>query len=289
MIALAASWALLGATVVSAQEETAGLPTIVVTTEVLGSVVSDLVGDDAVVEVLMNGGADPHSWQPSARDAASIVTADLVVANGLGLEEALVDILEEAEDQGGLVFTATDHIVDPIPSDDRPVDPHFWLDPVAMQSVASRLAMSLADVGIDATERAASVTAALESLHTEITTELASIPAEQRRLVTGHDALAYYADRYGFEVIGTVIPGVSTSGEASARDLAELIGAIKAEGATTIFTDVGTPQSVAASIASDAGASVVELEVTAIPPGGDYAELLRSITSAIVGAVGPTP
>lgn len=262
--------------------------TIVVTTEVLGSIVDDLVGDGANVEVLMDGGVDPHSWQPSARDGQAVFEADLVVANGLGLEEGLTSILEEAAAQGVLVFTATDQNIEAGPASDPPSDPHFWLDPVAMGNVVTSLAVKLGEAGIDTTERVATVSAALDALDAEIHAAVESIPEERRRLVTGHDALSYYADRYGFEVIGTVVPGVSSSGEASARDLAVLIEAIKSAGATVVFTDVGTPQSVAAAVASDAGASIVELEVAVIPDGGSYADLLRSITSAIVGALAPT-
>ena len=263
--------------------------TIVVTTEVLGSIVADLVGDDADVIVLMDGGADPHSWQPSARDAQSIFDADLVVANGLGLEEGLSNVLEEAQAEDVPVFTATDHIADLVPSGERPPDPHFWLDPVAMQAVAASLAAALTDVGVEATEGATEVIDALDALDAETAASVAALPAERRRLVTGHDALGYYAHRYGFEIIGTVLPGVSTSGEASARDLAELIEAIKAAGSTVVFTDVGTPQSVAAAVASDGGASIVELEVGAIPEGGDYGDLIRSLTAAIVAGLSATP
>ena len=83
---------------------------IVVTTSVLGSVVRDLVGDRATVTVLMGNGVDPHDWSPSAQDIETVYAADLVVANGLGLEEGLHDALEEAEAKGIRVFEATDHI-----------------------------------------------------------------------------------------------------------------------------------------------------------------------------------
>lgn len=262
---------------------------VVVTTEVLGSLVRDLVGDAAVSNVLMGGGADPHSWQPSARDAEAVFAADLVVANGLGLEEGLTSILAEAADAGVDVFFASDHIT-PLAalgsSDRRQGDPHFWLDPSAMRNVTTALAVSLSAEGIDIRERASTVGTVLAALDTEIAATVATIPEERRRLVTGHDALRYFADRYGFDIIGAIIPGVSTSGEASARDLAELIRTIRAEGATTLFTDIGTPQSVAAAVASDAGARVVELEVATIPDDGTYADLMRTIAAAVVEALG---
>src|SRR5262245_4783491 len=79
-------------------------PSVVVTTGVLGSLVSELVGDAADVDVLMDGGADPHTWQPSARDSELLLDADVIVANGLGLEEGLSGVLAQAEAEGVPVF-----------------------------------------------------------------------------------------------------------------------------------------------------------------------------------------
>jgi len=272
---------------------------VVVTTEVLGSVVSELAGDAAEITVLMDAGADPHSWQPSARDSEALFLADLVVANGLDLEEGLLTVLAQAETDGVPVFHATDHVtvrpgVGTVEADHEEAaadhehtggDPHFWLDPLAMRDVVLALAAFMAEAGLDVADRATALAAELEALDAEISTMLAPIPDERRQLVTGHGALGYFADRYGFRIVGTVIPGLSSADEPSARDIAELLEAIRAAGTTGVFGDVGTPPSVAEAVAAESGARLVELQVAQLPESGSYADLLRDIAAAVAGAL----
>jgi zinc/manganese transport system substrate-binding protein len=261
-------------------EPGADRPSVVVTTEVLGGVVADLVGDAAMVSVLMSGGADPHSWQPSARQTESIFAADLVVTNGLALEEGLVDVLERASADGVAVFEATDHV-----QEHGADDPHFWLDPLAMRDAVLALGPELLAAGIDVGGRDVEVAAGLEALDARLADVLAVVPDDRRKLVTGHDSLGYLADRYGFAVVGAVMPGRSTSSEPSARDLADLIAAVRAEDVTAVFTEVGTPRSVARSLADDAGAVTVELEIAKLPPGGAYQDLLVELATAVAGTL----
>jgi zinc/manganese transport system substrate-binding protein len=292
---LATALLLLGATPTMAAESPEGRPSVVVTTEVLGSVVTDLVGDTADVQTLMSGGADPHSWQPSARDSEAIFGADLIVANGLDLEEGLLNVLEQAEAEGVELFHATDHVdlrasaggaAEPDSAhDDGPGDPHFWLDPLAMRDVVLALGPVLIEAGADLGDRADAEAAAIEALDADLREQLSSIPDEQRRLVTGHGALGYFADAYDFEIVGTVVPGLSSSDEPSARDIADLVKAIRAAGATAVFSDVGTPQSVAEAVAGETGAQVVELQVAQVPEGGTYADLLHDLASAVADAL----
>ncbi len=279
---------------------------VVATTEVLGSVVSQLAGDVSDITVLMSAGVDPHSWQPSARDSQAVFGADLIVANGLDLEEGLVSVLEQAEADGVTVFHATDHVAlrgsagaeaggdsattidgaEATPDLDHAAgDPHFWLDPLAMRDVVLALDPVLAAAGVELGDRTAALVADLEALDAELTATLAVVPQDQRRLVTGHGALGYFADRYGFEIIGTVVPGLSSSDEPSAREIAALIEDIKAAGSTAVFTDVGTPQSVARAVADETGAVVVELQVAQLPAGGTYQDLLRELAAAVVAAL----
>jgi zinc/manganese transport system substrate-binding protein len=293
------------AALVAAQETSAELPSIVATTQVLGSVVRELVADDGVVTVLMDPGVDEHTWQPSARDSEVLFGADLIVANGLDLEEGLIDLLAQAEAAGVPIFRATDHVsVRPAsgeaadhPADDEHTDgiahqhalgdPHFWLDPLAMRDVVLALGPVLAATGIDDAERAAGLATDLEALDHEIAALIAPIPTERRLLVTGHGALGYFADRYGFRVVGTVIPGLSTSDEASARDIAELIAAIRDAGASVLFSDVTTPPSVAGAVAGETGLQLVELSVAQLPESGSYADLLRGLATTISEALAP--
>jgi len=276
---------------------------VVVTTEVLGSVVDQLAGDLADVTVLMSGGVDPHSWQPSARDSQGIFEADLIVANGLDLEEGLASVLEQAEADGVPVFRAADHVqlrasagAEPDPQsaaenedeaghEHAVGDPHFWLDPLAMRDVVVALAPILVEAGVELGDRGETFAVALEALDTELAATLAAVPAELRRLVTGHGALGYFADRYGFEIVGTVVPGLSSADEPSAREIAALIEDINASGATAVFTDVGTPQPVARAVADETGARIVELQVAQLPAGGSYQDLLRELSRQVVAAL----
>jgi len=283
---------------------------VVVTTEVLGAVVSQVVGDAADVSVLMESGADPHTWQPSARDGEAIFGADLIVANGLDLEEGLVDVLEQARAEGVAKFAATDHItVREFDADDHdeghvdeagdqadddgdaheqgPGDPHFWLDPAAMADVVAALAVTLSGAGIDVDARADEMLDELDALDAEIGEILAAIPDERRTLVTGHESLGYLADRYGLEVVGTVIPGLTTSGEPSARDLAELTARIRETGASAVFAEIGTPQAVAQAVADETGAVVVELRLAQLPEDGRYGSLMRELATTIADALTP--
>jgi zinc/manganese transport system substrate-binding protein len=130
-------------------------PTIVVTTPILGDVVSNLVGDEATVEVIMPAGADPHEFQASAREAAEMREADVVVANGGGFEHGLEDAVDGAEADGVPVFHAAENVTPPAP--DTPaedgVDPHFFTDPARMAEAAEALAEVL-EAEVEPTELA---------------------------------------------------------------------------------------------------------------------------------------
>jgi zinc/manganese transport system substrate-binding protein len=277
-------------------------PDVVVTYAVLGAVVADLVGDAAKVTVLMGDGVDPHDWAPSARDIESVMNADLVVANGMDLEEGLIDVLEQAEGDGVPVFHATDHITvrdlgedgqgeedehgDEDEHGHEAGDPHFWVDPISMRDVVTALGVTLAEVGIDVTDRADDLAGRLTELDEETRTTLDVVPADGRKLVTGHESMGYFADRYDFALVGAVVPGLSSQGEVSAGELAALRDEVVAEGVPAIFTEVGTPAAVVEAIGQEAGVQVVELPSHNLPEDGSYFSFIRAISSAIAGALG---
>jgi zinc/manganese transport system substrate-binding protein len=269
-----------------------GEVSVVATTAVLGSVLRELVGDRARVTVLMADGADPHDWQPSAQDIETLHGATLVVANGLDLEEGLIGPIAEVEAGGVPVFRASDHVVLRI-IDDEPgqagaggvPDPHLWVDPVAMRAVVDALATSLAELGLDVDDRRAELDARLEALDAEVRTMLSGIPDGRRVLVTGHESMGYFADRYGFRLIGAVVPGLSSQGEVSARQLADLAALIREAGVPAVFSEVGTPRSVVDAIAAETGVRVVELPSHTLPADGSYFTFIRAIATAIAGAL----
>jgi zinc/manganese transport system substrate-binding protein len=300
---------------------------VVATTEVLGSIVSQLVGDAAEVTVIMPSGANPHSFEPSARDVERILGADVVVSNGLELEEALLTVLESAASDGATWFQAADHIAvrdpgsegdddhDADGADDHDADhehdadgaddhehedtdqegdhehdhgaadPHIWTDPLAMRDVVLALGPVLEEAGIAVGDRAGELADELVALDAAVSQILAAVDEQDRKLVTGHRSLGYFADRYGFALIGTVIPSLSTSGEPTARELAQLIEDIRANDVSAVFTEVGTPQAVAEAVASDSGVELVALSTSQLPDGGTYQDLIVDIATTVAGAL----
>jgi zinc/manganese transport system substrate-binding protein len=233
-------------------------PLVVVTTTILGDVVANVVGDGATVEVLMPAGADPHDYIPSSQQVARIHQADLVVVNGLGLEAGLSDVLESAVADGANVIEIAPHL-DPLPfGGGDELDPHMWMDPLRMKVAASAIAEALFLIDGDDSWHAgeAAYAAELDAAHQQIETLLAQVPVEQRKLVTNHDSLGYLADRYGFVVIGTVIPGGSSLGNPSSAQLAELVATVERENVPAIFAETTEAQDLAEAVAAEVGHDV---------------------------------
>lgn len=261
-----------------------GRPSVVVTHAILGSVVSDLVGGVADVSVLMPDGADPHDFQPSAKDIERLRDADLVVANGLGLEESLEDALREAESDGTPLFYAG-NFVDVMDIDGVP-DPHFWTDPSQMRAMVADLATVAETVlGADLSSAAAAADKQLATLDTEMRGELARVPPQRRKLVTGHESMGYFARRYGFTLVGAVVPGLSSQARVSPSQLADLKAVIEREDVGVVFAELGTPRQVVDTIADETGARVVEIPAHNLPDDGSYESLMRDTARAVARAI----
>jgi len=270
-------------------------PLVIVTTTVLGDLVSRVAGADARVEVLLPIGVDPHDYQPSARQIASLSAADLVVANGLDLEQGLTEAISGAAADGVRVLEVAP-LVTPLPFPGGvTLDPHVWLDPVRMADAARIVAAALADVDPAAgfTSRGATVAAELLAADAEISDVLAGIPVERRLLVTNHETLQYFAARYGFTVIGVVVPGGSTLAEPSSAELAALVEVIRTHHMPAIFVETTSPSNLAAAVAAevDTSVQVVELHTESLgEPGspesslaGMLVENARRIAAALGG------
>ena len=277
--------------------ESGSHPRIVVTYAVLGAVVKDVVGDAGAVVVLMPNGANPHEWSPSAKDVETILQADLVVDNGLGLEGNMKNPLKEAKAKGVRVFTVADHITvrkvkagegaDPADPDQAPGvdDPHLWMDPLTMKQWIGPMVSVLKEVGIDAASSGAKVEADLGTLNAEVESILSGIPTERRKLVTGHESMGYFAERYGFELIGAIVPSITSQAEASAGDLADLVGKIRRAGVPAVFAEIGTPAATVEAVADDSGAKVVELSTHNLPADGTYRSFMLSIATTVAEAL----
>lgn len=243
-------------------------PQIVVTTNILADVTQQILGDQATVTTLMQPGADPHSFEISAQQAALMGTADLLVSNGLGLEEGLQQHLDRAAGAGAPMLVAGDVIeVVPYASGDAQgtPDPHFWTDPAAMLDVVNAIEAAARGIeGIDVQNLATSASAyrtRLQDLDTHMATTFAAIPEERRALVTNHHVFGYLAKRFDFQVIGAVIPGGTTLAAPSAADLRQLSDAINSAGVPTIFAESSQPDRLVKVLASEAGIKVQVTEL----------------------------
>lgn len=272
-----------------------GKKTIVVTYSILGSVVKELVGDQANVIISMPNGQDPHEWEPSARDVETLTHADLVVQNGLGLEGGMEKSLAQANEAGVKFFTASEHITirtvgagEGIPSGDPDQavgaqDPHLWTDPVAMKQIVDALTQTLqSELGLNVSANAKLLDSKLDNLNQEISTEVNALPESSRKLVTGHESLGYFAQRYGFKLVGAIIPSLNTQAQASAADMAALAKLIEDNQVKAIFTELGTPANVSESIGKETGVKVVEVTTHALPENGDYFDFMHNLAQTIV-------
>lgn len=269
--------------------------TIVVTYSILGTLVKELVGDQANVAVLVPNGQDPHEWEPSAKDIETLMKADLVVENGLGLEGGLDKTLSQAKAAGVKFFTATDYITirrvgrgEGVPGGgaDQTVgapDPHIWTDPLTMKQVSVALEDRLKVIlGLDVSAQAKNQQAQLDSLNNEITKMVDKLTADNRKLVTGHESLGYFAQRYGFKLIGAIIPSLNSQAEVSAADMAALKTSIQDNQVKAIFSEIGTPPSITRAIGSETGVKVVELATHVLPSDGSYYTFMRNLAQTIV-------
>ena len=263
--------------------------TVVATTTILGDLARNILGDDGSVEVLIPIGVDPHDYQASARQIATLQKADLVIANGLLLEEGLTDVLDGAAADGANVVELAP-LLDPIPfatSDDGQeadgvaagsADPHVWMDPLRMATAGHLVADQLTaiDGSIDWSARADAYDDELVAADVEIDQVLAAIPPDHRKLVTNHDSLGYLADRYGFEIVGVVIPGGSTLASPSSAELADLVSEIEREGVPAIFGETNSSPALAEAVAAETAGrvAVVELYSGSLGEPGSGAESL---------------
>ena len=266
-------------------------PNIVVTYSVLGSVVADLVDDAADVTTLIPDGQDPHDFQPSARDIEAINNADLVVSNGLDFEEGLEDVLASAIDSGVSVYMIGENITVREPEEDHAEedghthgagDPHLWLSPKSFtQALPSLTAAINKATGLSIDE-----TAALDQLtllDNEINEVISSVSSCV--LVSGHDEMGYFADRYGCTVIGAIIPSFSTTSEATAKQIADLKVLAESNNVKAVFTGLGTPAEVSEQLASELGIAAVSLSTHYLNGAANYREFMLNLANQIAEAL----
>jgi ABC-type Zn uptake system ZnuABC Zn-binding protein ZnuA len=266
---------------------------VVATTSLVADAVRRVAGAAADLTTLMPPGTDPHSYEPTPQDLRAVAEAHLVLANGFGLELFLADLMESSGSSAPVV--AVSDGIEPLRAEDGSggIDPHTWLDPlnVARWVENIKAAVSALDPqrAAEYAERAAAYQADLEALDADLRHQIEDVPAEDRLLVTDHDELGYFAARYGFQVIGAVVPGTSTVAEPSAQEIAALEDAIRGYGVRAIFISQVVTPVLAQRVADDTGIRLVNLHVHSLtgPEGDapDYLSLMRYNVRAIVFAL----
>jgi ABC-type Zn uptake system ZnuABC Zn-binding protein ZnuA len=276
-------------------------PRVAATTSVIGDVVSNVGGGLVDLSVLMPLGADPHSFTPTSRQMRAVAEADLLLVNGLGLEAGILTKLQGAL-QGGRMVALSEASGVPTPVSSAPgttiqgaaeIDPHVWMDPIYVVAWTRVIESALTQIdpghGAAYAANAAAYRQRLDRLDASIRDLVAQLPEDRRLLVTDHRELGYFASRYRFRLVDSVLPGVSTLAEPSAAGMAKVRDEIANLGVPAIFVGVGSPAPAAEQVAADAGVRLVRLYAASLsPPGGPastYEDMMRYDAAAIVKAL----
>lgn len=287
-----------------------GLNVIAVET-FLADIAQNVAGERIIILSLIPIGLDPHAFEPTPRDVAKLTDAQLVIANGAGFEEWLQKVIENSggtatilEASSGLqsrtaregeeVVVETNNLPNQTHDHLFQKDPHFWLDPLSVIHYVENIREGLILADPEGKEiylkNAAAYITQLKELDQFIQEQVSTIPAERRMIVTNHESFGYFADRYGFKVIGTIIPSVSTGASSSAQQLASLIDHIRRTKATAIFLETGTNPQMAEQVSNETGIKVVSGLFThsITEPGGKaptYIDMMKFNVTIIVDAL----
>ena len=306
---------------------------VVATTTIVGDIVAGVGGNRISLYVMLAPGVDPHVFHPTPRDLRHVADADVLFANGAGLEaDFLGRLLETAEPRR--MVEVSEHLplrrmddAEGEEPDEEPgdgdeedhhdeedeedgeaddhhgeeedhhgeFDAHVWMDPTLVAGWTVEIAEALAEVdpehAAEYAARAATLSSELHELDAWIRSQVSAVPAPRRVLVTDHDVLSYFADRYGFELLETVVPGVSTASEPSARHLVQLRETIAEHGVPAIFIGTTVSPQIAQSVADDLGIELVAIYTGSLSepdgPAATYQDFMRTNVERIVAALAP--
>jgi zinc/manganese transport system substrate-binding protein len=285
MILIIALFMVTGAAVVACGDgDGDGGPKVVATNGILQSVAQRVAGDDLEVTQLIPDGADPHDFSLSAEDRLELEQADLILANGADLEAGIP--LDETDAE---VWELVDHV-----GTLREGDPHVWMDPRNMSAGARAIATELAD--LDAANRSAYLRRGqiygeeLTELDRFVAKQLDAVAPADRKLVTSHDALGYFADRYGFEVVASPFGPLGAEAEPSAGELQDVIEAVEETGVPAVFANAEDDPSVMEQVAEEAGVEVVDdLLVESPGDAGTYDRMIEADAEMVAAGLDDAP
>jgi ABC-type Zn uptake system ZnuABC Zn-binding protein ZnuA len=281
----------------SAPSKIDGALNVLASTTFLADITQNVAGNRVNVESLLPIGEDPHAYQVAPSDVAKIAESNVLILNGVEYEHFIESLLENA---GGerLVITASEGLTPNQMEDEENAgqmtgDPHMWLDPNLVITYVENIRNGLSQADPEGAEiyksNADAYIAQLKELDKWIVEQVNTVPAERRLLVTNHEAMGYFAERYGFEVTGSVIPSFSSNAAPSAQEMAGLIDEIKRLDAPAIFLDTADNNVLAQQIADETGVMIVDdlhLEsLTDGAPAPTYIEMMKHNVSKIVEAL----
>ncbi len=279
---------------------------VLASTSFLADIAQNVAGDRGVVESLLPLGADPHAYQAAPTDVAKIAESNVLILNGVEYEHFIESLLENA---GGerLIIEATagltphameehdgeEHTEGEEEHEHEAGDPHMWLDPNLVITYVENIRDGLSEADPEGAEtykaNAEAYIAQLQELDTFIKEQVNSVPAERRLLVTNHEALGYFAERYGFEIVDTILPSFSSEASASAQEIAAAVDAVKNSGAPAIFLGEVENADLANQIASETGVKVVNTlyleSLTDGNPAATYIDMMKHNVTEIVSAL----
>lgn len=270
---------------------------VLASTTFLADIAKNVAGGRVQVDSLLPFGSDPHAYQAAPSDVAKISESNLLIINGVEYEHFVEALLENAggeriivEATAGLEPHHVDETGAGAGSEHEAGDPHMWLDPNLVITYVENIRNGLIKVDPDGSEiyqaNANAYIAQLKVLDTWIVEQVNTIPAERRLLVTNHEALGYFAERYGFEIVDTILPSFSSEASASAQEIAAAVEAIKSSGAPAIFLGEVENADLANQIAAETDVKVVDdlyLEsLTKGAPAATYIEMMKHNVTRIV-------
>jgi zinc/manganese transport system substrate-binding protein len=282
-------------------------PNVVATTGIVADLAEAVAGPGVEVEQVIPDSSSPHDFQLSAQDRQLVEEADLLLVSGAGLEAGIpldeVDApqwvladhageLLPFEEAGSHEHAEDEHAAEEEEHEHGSEDPHVWMDPTRVAAALPSLADALAEAdtagasGYD--DRAQAYAKDLERLDAELQRTLASVPASDRELITSHDSLGYFADRYRFEVVAAAFPASGPEAEASAALIHEVEDAVRDHDVPAVFAQQEDDPETLRLIADETGVEIEEGLIIESPgSAGSYEEMLRLdadlVTAALAG------
>lgn len=266
---------------------------VLASTTFLADITQNIAGNHIQVSSLLPFGADPHAYQAAPADVARITESDLLILNGLEYEHFIESLLKNAGGERVIIEASAGLSPKEDAGSAHGVDPHMWLDPNLVIAYVANIRNGLIEADPDEAEiykaNAEAYMAELKALDAWIAEQVSSIPVKRRLLLTNHEAMGYFAERYGFQIVDTIIPSLSSEAGTSAQGLAAVIDEIKASGAPAIFLGEVENADLANQIAEETGVKVVgDLYLESLThgaPAATYIDMMKHNVTRIVDAL----